>query len=320
MSARHGDIADSTASRPFAQVDVFTEVPTLGNPVAVVLDADGLTDDQMAAFARWTNLSETTFLLPPSPEGAAGGADYRLRIFTPGGELPFAGHPTLGSCHAWLEAGGEPRAGDAVVQECGVGLVTIRREAPAAGSDAAGPDDEPDGDLPRGLAFAAPDLLADEPVPDDDLAAIVAALGVPDDAVVDHRVLDNGPGWRVVLLDLADRVAGLVPDWTRLRVEHPDLSVGVAGLYGDDGGPDGAAVEVRGFALAMGIPEDPVTGSLNAVVGQWLTRDGRLPDRYLAAQGAALGRAGRVRVERDGSGTVWVGGASVTCVAGTVRL
>ncbi|MFB7887536.1 PhzF family phenazine biosynthesis protein [Cellulosimicrobium cellulans] len=313
MSARHGDIADSTASRPFAQVDVFTEVPTLGNPVAVVLDGDGLTDEQMAAFARWTNLSETTFLLPPSPEGAAG-ADYRLRIFTPGGELPFAGHPTLGSCHAWLEAGGAPRAGDAVVQECGVGLVTIRREVRAA----VGPDDEPE-DTGR-LAFAAPDLLADEPVPADDLAAIVAALGVPDDAVLDHRVLDNGPGWRVVLLDSADRVAGLAPDWSRLRVEHPDLSVGVAGLYGDDGGPDGAAVEVRGFALAMGIPEDPVTGSLNAVVGQWLVRDGRLPDRYVAAQGAALGRAGRVHVERDGSGTVWVGGASVTCVAGTVRL
>jgi PhzF family phenazine biosynthesis protein len=314
MSARHGDIADSTASRPFAQVDVFTEVPTLGNPVAVVLDGDGLTDGQMAAFARWTNLSETTFLLPPSPEGAAAGADYRLRIFTPGGELPFAGHPTLGSCHAWLEAGGAPRAGGAVVQECGVGLVTIRREVRAA----AGPDDEPE-DTGR-LAFAAPDLLADEPVPADDLAAIVAALGVPDDAVLDHRVLDNGPGWRVVLLDSADRVAGLAPDWSRLRVEHPDLSVGVAGLYGDDGGPDGAAVEVRGFALAMGIPEDPVTGSLNAVVGQWLVRDGRLPDRYVAAQGAALGRAGRVHVERDGSGTVWVGGASVTCVAGTVRL
>ncbi|WP_336723808.1 PhzF family phenazine biosynthesis protein [Cellulosimicrobium cellulans] len=314
MSARHGDIADSTASRPFAQVDVFTEVPTLGNPVAVVLDGDGLTDEQMAAFARWTNLSETTFLLPPSPEGAAGGADYRLRIFTPGGELPFAGHPTLGSCHAWLEAGGAPRAGDAVVQECGVGLVTIRREVRAA----VAPDDEPE-DTGR-LAFAAPDLLADEPVPADDLAAIVAALGVPDDAVLDHRVLDNGPGWRVVLLDSADRVAGLAPDWSRLRVEHPDLSVGVAGLYGDDGGPDGAAVEVRGFALAMGIPEDPVTGSLNAVVGQWLVRDGRLPDRYVAAQGAALGRAGRVHVERDRSGTVWVGGASVTCVAGTVRL
>ncbi|QJW35282.1 PhzF family phenazine biosynthesis protein [Cellulosimicrobium protaetiae] len=317
MSARHGEITDRTASRPFAQVDVFTDTPTLGNPVAVVLDGDGLTDEQMAAFARWTNLSETTFLLPPTAAGQAAGADYRLRIFTPAGELPFAGHPTLGSCHAWLEAGGTPRAGGVVVQECGVGLVTIRHEASAAvGPDA--PQAEPA--EPGRLAFAAPDLLADEPVPADDLAAIVAALGVPDTAVLDHRVLDNGPGWRVVLLDSADRVARLAPDWSRLRVEHPDLSVGVAGLYGDDGGPDGAAVEVRGFALAMGIPEDPVTGSLNAVVGQWLTRDGRLPDRYVAAQGTALGRAGRVHVERDGSGTVWVGGASVTCIAGTVRL
>jgi len=318
MTARHGDIAPATATRPFAQVDVFTSTPTLGNPVAVVLDATGLSDEEMAAFARWTNLSETTFLLPPTPEGGAAGADYRLRIFTPSGELPFAGHPTLGSCHAWLEAGGTPRAGDVVVQECGVGLVTLRREpaTPAEAADGA--------DAPGRLAFAAPALLADEPLPDDDLAVVVAALGVPDDAVLDHRVLDNGPGWRVVLLDSAARVAGLAPDWTRLRAERPGLSVGVVGLYGSgpDGadGPDGAAAEVRGFALSMGIPEDPVTGSLNAVVGQWLTRDGRLPGRYVAAQGAALGRAGRVHVERDGAGVVWVGGESVTCVAGTVRL
>ncbi|WP_454042404.1 PhzF family phenazine biosynthesis protein [Cellulosimicrobium sp. Marseille-Q8652] len=308
MSARHGEVAPS---RPFAQVDVFTAVPTLGNPVAVVLDADGLGDAEMAAFARWTNLSETTFVLPPTAEGDAGGADYRLRIFTPAGELPFAGHPTLGSCHAWLEAGGAPRASGAVVQECGVGLVTLRRGV--AGGDGTG-----------ALAFAAPDLLTDAPLGDDELGAVVAALGVPADAVVDHRLLDNGPGWRVVLLDSAERVAGLSPDFTALRAEHPDLSLGVVGLHpaGPDGasGPDGAAAEVRGFALAMGIPEDPVTGSLNAVVGQWLTRDGRLPDRYVAAQGAALGRAGRVRVERDEAGTVWVGGDCVTVVAGTVRL
>lgn len=191
-----------------------------------------------------------------------------------------------------------------------MGLVTIRREPEASG--------------PERLAFAAPALLSDEPVPADNLAAVVTALGVPDDAVLDHRVLDNGPGWRVLLLDSAARVATLDPGWSRLRAERPDLSVGVAGLYdsGPDGadGPDGAAVEVRGFALSMGIPEDPVTGSLHAVVGQWLTRDGRLPDRYLAAQGGALGRAGRVHVERDDDGTVWVGGDSVTCVAGTVRL
>ncbi|MBD5784807.1 PhzF family phenazine biosynthesis protein [Cellulosimicrobium terreum] len=297
------------ALREFTQVDVFTTVPTRGNPVAVVLDADGLSDDQMAAFARWTNLSETTFVLPPTPEGAGSGADYRLRIFTPAGELPFAGHPTIGSCHAWLEAGGAPHGGDVVVQECGVGLVTLRR----------------DGDR---IAFAAPDLLTDTPLPDDELDALVAALRLPPDAVLDHRVLDNGPGWRVLLLDSAARVSALDPDFTTLRSARPDLSVGVVGPYADPeqpdagptAGPDGAAVEVRGFALSMGIPEDPVTGSLNAVVGQWLQRDGRLPDSYVAAQGAALGRAGRVHVERDDSGTVWVGGSSITVIAGTVDL
>lgn len=303
MSARHAEAGTPGTSRPFAQVDVFTDVPTRGNPVAVVLDGDGLSEDQMAAFARWTNLSETTFVLPPTTEGSAGGADYCLRIFTPTGELPFAGHPTLGSCHAWLQAGGVPRAGDVVVQECGVGLVAIHR-----------------GDGER-LAFTAPDLLADAPLHDEELDAIVAALGVPRDAVLDHRLLDNGPGWRVVLLDSAARVTGLSPDFAALREAHPDLSVGVAGLYPDDAeGPDGAAVEVRGFALGMGIPEDPVTGSLNAVVGQWLTADGRLPGRYVASQGGALGRAGRVHVARDATGTVRVGGDSVTVVAGTVRI
>ncbi|MBD8078432.1 PhzF family phenazine biosynthesis protein [Cellulosimicrobium arenosum] len=307
--ARHGLPGAQEESRPFAQVDVFTTTPTCGNAVAVVLAAEGLDDAQMAAFARWTNLSETTFVLPPTRQGAADGADYRLRIFTPTGELPFAGHPTLGSCHAWLESGGRPAAHDVVVQECGVGPVTVRRDADGG---------------PR-LAFAAPALRSDEPLDDGELAAIVSALRVPGSAVLDHRFLDNGPGWRVLLLDSAERVAGLAPDFATLRATHPDLSVGVAGLYpagtGPDGtGPDGAAVEVRGFALGMGIPEDPVTGSLQAVVGQWLTADGRLPGRYLAAQGAALGRAGRVHVERDGTGTVWVGGDSVTVVAGSVVL
>ncbi|MFC8922985.1 PhzF family phenazine biosynthesis protein [Cellulosimicrobium sp. NPDC057127] len=307
MTARHAEAGTASMTRPparpFAQVDVFTHVPTQGNPVAVVLDGDGLTDAQMAAFARWTNLSETTFVLPPTDQGAADGADYRLRIFTPAGELPFAGHPTLGSCHAWLQAGGSPRADGVVVQECGVGLVSIRRDPQAR------------------LAFAAPDLLADAPLAPAELDAVVTALGVPADAVLDHRLLDNGPGWRVLLLDSAERVAGLSPDFTALRAAHPDLSVGVVGLYPQDApGPDGVAVEVRGFALSMGIPEDPVTGSLNAVVGQWLTSDGRLPRRYVAAQGAALGRAGRVHVVRDAEDAVWVGGDSVTVVAGTVRL
>ncbi|WP_265522349.1 PhzF family phenazine biosynthesis protein [Oerskovia flava] len=304
-SARHGDV---TPSRPFAQVDVFSTEAFRGNPVAVVLDGEDLDDEQMARFARWTNLSETTFALPPTTDAA----DYRLRIFTPGGELPFAGHPTLGSCHAWLEAGGKPRTSGTVVQECGAGLVTIRRSEP---------DDVPDdaSSASGRLAFRAPDLVTDAPVDPDELAALTAALGLTDDAVVDHRFLDNGPGWRVVLLDSAERVAALGPDFTALRAQHPDLSVGVVGPYADGPGPDGAAFEVRGFALSMGIPEDPVTGSLNAVIGQWLIGSGRAPQAYVASQGGALGRAGRVHVERDDEGSVWIGGASVTAVAGTVR-
>lgn len=307
--------------RPFSQVDVFTTTPYRGNPVAVVRDAVGLEDAQIAAFARWTNLSETTFLLPPSPEGAAAGADYRLRIFTPAGELPFAGHPTLGSCHAWLAAGGTPRVAGTVVQECGIGLVPLRRS----------PTDLPDGGASPGgrLAFAAPDLLADEPVDLSTLAAITRALGLEARDVVDHRFLDNGPGWRVLLLGSAEKVLALDPDFTGLG----DLAIGVVGPYtalgdGRYDGPDGAAVEVRGYALDMGIPEDPVTGSLNAVVAQWLQPDGLLPAEYVASQGTALGRAGRVHVTRatgpvgegEGGDTVWVGGDAVTCIDGTVLL
>lgn len=290
-------MAIADAPRRFTQVDVFTTVPYRGNPVAVVHDAEGLDDTQMAAFARWTNLSETTFLLAPTPAGAAGGADYRLRIFTPGGELPFAGHPTLGSAHAWLEAGGTPRRAGALVQECGVGLVTLRRDA-------------------AGLAFAAPDLLADEPVDDAVLASFVRALGVPPEAVVDHRLLDNGPGWQVLLLDSAERVLAIEPDWSGVDVAR-HRSIGVVGPTGDGTGP---AFEVRAFVPGISVPEDPVTGSLNAVVGQWLTSTGRAPDRYVARQGTALGRDGRVTVSRDDDGVVWVGGGTVTCVAGTVAL
>lgn len=273
----------------FSQVDVFTTEPLRGNPVAVVHDADDLTDAQMAAFARWTNLSETTFLLRPTTSGA----HYRVRIFTPGGELPFAGHPTLGTCHAWLTAGGASDAAR-VVQECGVGLVTIRRDGGA-------------------LAFAAPLPREDRPLDDDELAACVTAAGVPREAVVDHRLLDNGPVWAVLLLDSADRVLGVRPDFA-------GSPVGKLGLVAPhpDGSPE--AFEVRGFAPGIGVPEDPVTGSLNASVGQWLTRTGRAPDRYVAAQGTALGRAGRVHVERDAEGQVWVGGATVTVLAGEAAL
>lgn len=276
--------------RPFSQVDVFTHEAFRGNPVAVVHDADGLTDAQMAAFARWTNLSETTFLLRPTDPGVA---DYRLRIFTPGGELPFAGHPTLGSCHAWLSRGGAPARADRIVQECAVGLVPLRRDGGR-------------------LRFAAPPPLVDAPVDDDTLHRAVAALGLPPEAVVDHRFLDNGPRWNVLLLDSAERVLALRPDWAALGAVH----LGVVGPHAPGGE---TAFELRGFAPAIGVPEDPVTGSLNAVVGQWLIGSGRAPERYVAAQGTALGRAGRVHVERDADGTVWVGGDTVTCIEGTVR-
>lgn len=274
----------------FSQVDVFTSAATRGNPVAVVHDADGLADAQLAAFARWTNLSETTFLLRPTLPGA----DYRVRIFTPGGELPFAGHPTLGSCHAWLAAGGVPADGDTITQECAIGPVTIRRTGGA-------------------LAFAAPALREDRPLDAAELATFRDVLDLPAEAVVDHRLLDNGPAWPVLLLDSAERVLGLRADWSR-------TTPGKLGVVAPRPAGDEVAFEVRGFAPGIGVPEDPVTGSLNASVGQWLTRTGHAPDRYVAAQGTAIGRAGRVHVERDAAGQVWVGGGAVTVVEGTVRL
>ncbi|HEV7721685.1 MAG TPA: PhzF family phenazine biosynthesis protein [Iamia sp.] len=277
-------------ARPFRQVDVFTAEPTLGNPVAVVLDADDLDDAEMAAFARWTNLSETTFVLAPTEPGA----DYRLRIFTPGSELPFAGHPTLGTAHAWLEAGGEPAVEGTIVQECGVGPVTLRR-------------------VDGRLAFAAPPVRVGAVAPDV-IAAAVAALGVHPDAVVDAQVLDNGPRWHTLRLDAAATVLALGPDMAALAALGVD--VGVVGPH-----PEGSdvAVEVRGFAPAAGIPEDPVTGSLNASVAQWLQGAGILPEAYVAAQGTAMGRAGRIHVERDGA-TTWIGGDTVTVLAGTAAL
>lgn len=273
---------------PFRQVNVFSPDPLLGNPVAVVHDADGLSDEQMAAFARWTNLSETTFLLRPTEDAA----DYRLRIFTPGGELPFAGHPTLGSAHAWLEAGGTPR-GEHVVQECGVGLVHLRRS--------------------ERLAFAAPPLIRSGPVADPDLDQIAVALRIDRAEILDSEWVDNGAGWVAVRLRDADAVLALAPDFGAFG----GLDVGAAGLYPPGGD---VQVEVRGFAPDVGIPEDPVTGSLNAGLAQWLTRDGSLPPSYVAAQGTSLGRAGRVHVETDADGTIWVGGATVTTISGAVSL
>ncbi|WP_432493346.1 PhzF family phenazine biosynthesis protein [Kineococcus auxinigenes] len=275
--------------RPFAQVDVFSAVPYRGNPVAVVLDAEGLDAEAMQRFAAWTNLSETTFVLPADDPGA----DYRLRIFTPSGELPFAGHPTLGSAHAWLRAGGRPRGGDVVVQECGAGLVPVRRDGSA-------------------LSFAAPPLLRTGPLERDVLERAVRALGLDRADVLDHRWVDNGPGWAALRLASAQRVLEVEVDATALG----DLPLGVVGAH-PAGSPH--AVEVRAFVPELGVPEDPVTGSLNAGIAQWLTGDGTLPPDYTAAQGARVGRAGVVRV-RTLDGGVWVGGDSTTCVEGTVLL
>jgi PhzF family phenazine biosynthesis protein len=310
--------------RPFKQVDVFTATPYFGNPLAVVLDGHGLTDDTMQRFAQWTNLSETTFLLPPT----VASADYRLRIFTPGGELPFAGHPTLGSCHAWLQAGGRPHSKDVIVQECKQGLVKIRREPPYI-----------DG---QRLAFAAPPLKRSAPSPVL-LAQVAAALGLKAQQIIAAQVLDNGPVWLGLLLDSPETVLQLTPDYKDL--DKLNANVGIAGLYqpqpasalisranreaqafnhdGQTGTPTMQAmpdIEVRVFVPAMGVSEDPVTGAFNAALAQWLIAEGHAPERYLASQGVCLGRAGQVHIERDAAGQVWVGGESVTCINGQLAL
>ena len=277
--------------RRFHQVDVFSAVPLRGNPLAVVHAADGLDDDQMAAFARWTNLSETTFLLPPTdPE-----ADYRVRIFTPIGELPFAGHPTLGSCYAWLAAGGVARDPGQVVQQCALGRVPVRRLA---------------GNAAR-LAFAAPPLRRTGPLEPALLAQIGAALGLAPGDIVQHQWVDNGPGWCALLLPSAARVLALRPDWPALG----DLKLGVIGPH--PAGSD-AQFEVRSF-IGGGNFEDPVTGSLNAGLAQWLIGTGLAPAQYVATQGAALQRAGRLHLWREGA-TVWVGGDVTPLIEGELKL
>ena len=272
----------------FRQVDVFTDTPYFGNPVAVVLGADGLSDERMQLFARWTNLSETTFVLAPR----ASGADYRVRIFTPSRELPFAGHPTLGTCHAWLEAGGRPADPGGIVQECQAGLVTVR------------PGE-------AGLAFAAPPVLRDGPVEEPVAERVARALSIARSDITDIAWADNGPGWIAVLLASAEAV---------LAVQRPvtvDLDIGVTGPY-PAGSPE--AIEVRAFSPKITSIEDPVTGSLNASLGQWLLASGRVSAPYVASQGTAMGRSGRVHVSRNADGQVWVGGGTVTCVSGTVDL
>jgi len=307
-------------TRPFQQVDVFTAVPYRGNPLAVVLDGSDLDDAELQRFAQWTNLSETTFLLPPTDPAA----DYRVRIFTPGSELPFAGHPTIGSCHAWLRAGGTPKSGDRIVQQSAVGLVPIRRDG-------------------ERLAFAAPPVKRSAPSPSV-LARVAAALGLKAAQIRGAQMLDNGPVWMGLLLDEVDTVLALKPDHRALKELRQ--KVGVAALtnsadaaqeteeapaligrsnrearaFGARAQPASVGLEVRAFAAPIGVEEDPVTGSFNASIAQWLIADGHVPERYVAGQGQCMGRDGRVHIERDADGQVWVGGDAVTCIEGSAHL
>lgn len=281
-----------TRAKKFAQVDVFSRIPYLGNPVAVVLDADGLSDESMQRLARWTNLSETTFILSPTTAEA----DYRLRIFTPGGELPFAGHPTLGSAHAWLENGGKPKVTGQLVQECGVGLVALNQSE--EGSQ---------------LSFRAPATMKSGPLEPGLLSKIVSALGVDESEVVAHQYVDNGPGWVCVQLTSAARVLAVDPKFD----DDSDLMLGILGAYPSGGE---SAFELRAFAPKIGVYEDPVTGSLNASVAQWLFRTGAVANSYQASQGQRVGRQGTISLSLDGKGEVWVGGPTVTCIRGTIEI
>ena len=272
----------------FHLVDVFGSEPFSGNALAVVHDAEGIGDDEMQTITRWLNLSETCFLLPPtSPE-----ADYRVRIFTLDSELPFAGHPTLGSCHAWLAAGGVPRQAGRIVQECPAGLVPLRHDA-------------------SGLAFAAPPLVRDGPVEKARIAELAELLRIDRSQIIEARWCDNGPGWIGLLMDSAEAVLALEP----ARQHRDKVFVGVVGPY-----PEGSEVafELRVFFSDHhgGLLEDPVTGSFNASAAQWLLGSGRAPSPYVAAQGTRLGRRGRIQVDRDGDGNIWIGGRAETFFSG----
>jgi PhzF family phenazine biosynthesis protein len=276
-------------SRPFHQVDVFSSEAYRGNPLAVVLDAEGITGERMQQFANWTNLSETTFLLPPQDARA----DYRVRIFTGSEEFPFAGHPTLGSAHAWLESGGVPKSDGFVVQECAAGLVKVKHDAGR-------------------LAFAAPPLTRFGPVEPGIRRQLAAGLRMPEACIVDASWLVNGPEWIGVLLESADQVLGIQPDVAALGA----LKVGLIGRHGPGAG---AVFEVRTFIPGDAMVEDPVTGSFNAGAAQWLIGSNRAPREYVAAQGTVLGRAGRIHVTAT-EDDIWVGGHSSTCIRGTVLL
>lgn len=278
-----------TQDHPFAQVNVFSAEPYLGNPVAVIHDADDLTTEQMQRIARWTNLSETTFLLTPT----SAGADYRTRIFTPGGELPFAGHPTLGTAHAWLEHGGTPQDEAVVIQECAAGLVGVRRDG-------------------ERLSFAAPPTIRSGDLGEDELERIAASFGIERSQILDHQWIDNGPGWAVVRLASVSEVLDLDPDLSII----PDAMIGAFASY-----PPGGeyAYELRTFAPGMGVVEDPVCGSMNASIGQWLARTGEAGTGYRVAQGRKLDRAGDIVVTIEGD-VVWVGGAPQTLFRGIASI
>jgi PhzF family phenazine biosynthesis protein len=283
--------------RPFKQIDVFTDTAYLGNPLAVVLDGSDLATQEMQHFAHWTNLSETTFLLPPTPEAAAAGADYQVRIFTTAYEMPFAGHPTLGSCHAWLQAGGKPKHPEFIVQQCPVGLVRIRHIA-------------------KPIAFAAP-ALTRSPVTAELVTCLLAALDLRADQLCATQHLVNGPHYVGLLLDHPDTVLTVQPKLEELRKSMEQAGISGIGMAAH-GEP--AQFTVRFFANDLMVIEDPVTGSFNASLAQWLIADGLAPSSYVATQGTALGRRGQVFISSDDSGQVWVGGHSVTCISGTVNL
>lgn len=275
-------------TRSFQLVDVFGAERFKGNPVAVIASGDGLSSEQMLQITRWLNLSETTFLLPPSSPDA----DYRVRIFTLDRELPFAGHPTLGTCHAWLQAGGAAR-GDVIVQQCDAGLIPIRRTE-------------------HGLAFAAPPLIRSGPASEADIERAAAILGVDRAAVIDAQWVDNGPGWLGIMLRSADEVLAVRPQ--RAWPERADI--GIVGPY-----PAGSPIDWEVRAIFSdpygGLIEDPITGSLNASLAQWLIGSGRAGPRYRAAQGTAIGRNGRIFVERDDAGEIWIAGNTETLFTGT---
>jgi PhzF family phenazine biosynthesis protein len=276
--------------RAFKQVDVFTDAALKGNPLAVVLNGRGLDTATMQRFTDWTNLSEATFLSPPTHADA----DYAVRIFCPGRELPFAGHPTLGSCHAWLQAGGRPKGG-LIVQECGIGLVRIRRDG-------------------QRLAFAAPPRIRSGPLDEADVMRIARGLGIARTDIAAHAWCQNGPPWRAVMLRSAEQVLSL-------KADSAVLSGWEVGVVGPQAAAHDTQFEVRAFFTGnIGMAEDPVTGSLNAALAQWLIGDGLAPASYVAAQGTAMGRAGRVFVQKDGHGDIWIGGHSVTVIDGSLEL